>query len=226
MLTVDYETATAQSDGTFRKSDGTSITMAGYRSGGYVILIVGGPGSVVFRSNICNMYKTGASTSEDMSCYLYNSSSEARLTFRDTSIDGWTSAVDNASLLNAFKTYVAEQYALGNILFVTWKVTQPITFQLSENQIATYLGVNNFWSNGNGAVDLEYRCDTKLYIENLTKPSEDDMTANANIASGKFFMVGNRLFLSTTAIAQGEQIVVGTNCSEVSLADALNQINA
>lgn len=113
----------------------------------------------------------------------------------------------------------------NNLVYV-YKVTQPTTFQLSETQIATYLGVNNFWSNSNGSMDVEYRADTKLYIQQLTKPSEDDMTANANIASGKFFMVGNRLMLSTTAIAQGEQIVIGTNCSEVSLADALNQINA
>lgn len=103
---------------------------------------------------------------------------------------------------------------------------EPIEYQLTPVQISTLIGDNSFWSNGNGTLDLEYRCDTKLYIEQLTKPSEDDMTANANIASGKFFMVGNRLMLSTTAIAQGEQIVVGTNCSEVSLADALNQINA
>lgn len=107
-----------------------------------------------------------------------------------------------------------------------YQLATPITYQLTENQIATFLGQNNFWSNGNGVVDLEYRCDTKLYIEQLTKPSEDDMTANANIASGKFFMIGNRLFLSTTAIAQGEQIVVGTNCTELSLADGLNLLNS
>lgn len=107
-----------------------------------------------------------------------------------------------------------------------YEIEEKTEYQFSENQIATLLGTNNFWSNGNGVIDLEYRADTKLYIEQLTKPSEDDMTANANIQSGKFFMIGNRLMLSTTAIAQGEQIVVGTNCSEVSLADALNQINA
>ena len=102
----------------------------------------------------------------------------------------------------------------------------PLTYQLTPIQVSTLIGNNSFWSNGNGELSLEYRADTKLYIENLTKPSEDDMVANANIASGKFFMVGNRLFISTVAIAQGETIVVGTNCSEVSLADALNQINS
>ena len=109
---------------------------------------------------------------------------------------------------------------------LAYELATPLTFQLSETQIATLLGTNNFWSNSNGQIDLEYRCDTKLYIEQLTKPTEDDMTANANIASGRFFMIGNRLMLSTIAIAQGEQIVVGTNCNEVSLADALNTINS
>lgn len=128
---------------------------------------------------------------------------------------------------NKWVMYMAlQEDADPNDVQVWYQLATAQTFQLSETQIATYLGVNNFWSNGNGSLDLEYRCDTKLYIENLTKPSEDDMTANANIASGKFFMIGNRLMLSTTAIAQGEQIVVGTNCSEISLADALNQINA
>ena len=101
----------------------------------------------------------------------------------------------------------------------------PLTYQLTPTQIETFLGQNNFWSNGNGTLDLEYRADTKLYIQQLTKPTEDDMIANANIASGKFFMVGNRLFLSTTAIAQGEQIAVGANCIRKSLADALNDLH-
>ena len=133
-----------------------------------------------------------------------------------------TSCADLAS----FKAMLQAQYANGTPVEVCYVLDTKVEYQLTPTQIATFLGNNSFWSNGNGVVDLEYRCDTKLYIEQLTKPSEDDMVANANIASGKFFMVGNRLMLSTTAIAQGEQIVVGTNCSEVSLADALNQINA
>lgn len=103
----------------------------------------------------------------------------------------------------------------------------PIEYDLPPTTVLdTLLGDNTLWADCGGISEVEYRADTKLYIEQLTKPTEDDMVANANIASGKFFMIGNRLFLSTTAIAQGEQIVVGMNCSEVSLADALNQINS
>ena len=102
---------------------------------------------------------------------------------------------------------------------------EPITYQLTPQQITTLLGVNNVWNDCNGNTDVEYKADTKLYIEQLTKPTEDDMTANANIVSGKFFMVGNRLFLSTSAIASGDTINPGTNCTELSLADALNNLN-
>lgn len=102
---------------------------------------------------------------------------------------------------------------------------EPLTYQLTPTQINTLLGINNIWAD-TGDVSVEYRADTKLYIEQLTKPTEDDMTANANITSGKFFMIGNRLFLSTVAIAQGDAIAPGTNCTEISLADALNAINS
>lgn len=226
LLNDEYDWAIADANGNLLHRGGSALSGSGYRVGGYVIYVVGQQGGVVWKSSVCNIYKTGTSVSDDGSCYIYNSSSEARMTFRDTSIPGWEEATNNAQLFSAFKAFVANQYAQGNILFATWKVTNPTTTQLSENQIATYLGVNNFWSNGNGSLDLEYRADTKLYIEQLTKPSEDDMTANANIASGRFFMVDNRLFLSTASIASGETIIPGTNCTEVSLADALNQINA
>lgn len=56
--------------------------------------------------------------------------------------------------------------------------------------------------------------------------AQAEMKAQTNIPSGKYFSVGEKLYLASRAISQGETIVVGTNCSEVSLADALNQINS
>lgn len=56
--------------------------------------------------------------------------------------------------------------------------------------------------------------------------AQAEMKAQTNITSGKYFSVGERLFVSTQAIAQGANIVVGTNCTETTLADALNQINS
>lgn len=108
---------------------------------------------------------------------------------------------------------------------LVYELANPTTYDITPQQIALLLGVNNVWNDANGVTDVTYKADTKLYIEQLTKPTEDDMTANANIASGKFFMVGNRLFLSTSAIASGDTINPGTNCTELSLADALNNLN-
>lgn len=108
---------------------------------------------------------------------------------------------------------------------VVYKLAIPITYDITPQQIALLTGVNNVWNDCNGDTDVEYNANTKLYIEQLTKPTEDDMIANSNIASGTFFMIGNRLFLSTASIAVGETIVTGTNCTELSLADALNSLN-
>lgn len=118
----------------------------------------------------------------------------------------------------AFKT------AMTGVQFA-YELAEPQTYQLDPQTVSMLLGANNVWATGD-TVDLTYPCDTRLYIEKLTRPTEDDMVANANIPIHKFFMIGNTLYYSTAAIASGESIVVGTNCSRVSLADALNQINA
>lgn len=121
-------------------------------------------------------------------------------------------------------TTVAEITAALSGVKLVYELATPLTYQLTPAELTTLLGTNNIWAD-TGDVEVTYRADTKLYIHRLTKPTEDDMVANANIASGQFFMVGNSLYLSTTAISAGETIIVGTNCTALSLADALNQLN-
>ena len=117
----------------------------------------------------------------------------------------------------------------NNPIEVCYELAAPTTYQLTESEISgilsTLYGTNNIWTDV-GTIDVEYLADTKLYIEQLTKPTEDDMTANANIAANKFFMIGNTLYFSTAAIAAGATIIPGTNCNVVSLADALNNLNS
>lgn len=126
--------------------------------------------------------------------------------------------------VDEYSTWIAENQPVFCYLLAT-----PITIPLTESEISgilsTLYGTNNIWTDV-GTVDVEYPADTKLYIEQLTKPTEDDMTANANIAANKFFMIGNTLYFSTTAIAQGATIIPGTNCNVISLADALNNLNS
>ena len=118
--------------------------------------------------------------------------------------------------------------AEGPFQFV-YPLATPITYQLTESEISAILttlyGTNNIWSDA-GDITVEYPVDTKLYIQQLTKPTEDDMTADNAIAAGTFFMIGNTLYLATSQIAAGATITPGTNATKLSLADALNQLNS
>ena len=118
--------------------------------------------------------------------------------------------------------------SLSTPIELFYELASPQTVTLTPTEvITTLLGQNNIWADC-GPVSVEYPCDTKLYIERLTAPEEDDMIANQNIASGVYFMVGNNLYLSTATITAGEAIVPGTggNCTALSLADALNNLNS
>ena len=87
------------------------------------------------------------------------------------------------------------------------------------------LGQNNIWVDA-GDSTVEYPCDTKLYIQKINTPTDDDMIADAQIASGKYFIVNNNLYISTAAILAGDPIKPGTNCTLTNLAAALNAINS
>lgn len=108
---------------------------------------------------------------------------------------------------------------------LVYELATPQTYQLTPTEIKTLLGVNNIWAD-TGDSDVEYCANTQLYIEQLTKPTEDDMIANSAIASGKYFFVNNRLFLSTASIANGAMIIPGNNCTETNIAEALNTLNS
>ena len=125
--------------------------------------------------------------------------------------------VDSAS---DYKTWLST-----NNLKVVYELAEPVTYQLTPTEVTTLLGDNTIWAD-TGDTTCEYRADTKLYIERLTAPDSADMIADANITSGQYFMVGNSLYKATANIANGGQIIVGTNCIRKSLSEALNEINA
>ena len=184
----------------------------------YFTIGVGTNGTGVNSAIISNLYPQGIITSSTsiIGIQIFNSSSYNALTIY-VRPDG----VANMSLSD-WRSFLA-----SNNLQVVYELapSEYTTYQLTPAQLSTLLGENHIWADC-GDVALEYRADTKMYIERLTQPTEDDMIANDNIPSGKFFMVGNSLFFSTASIAAGEQIVPGTNCTALSLADALNNLNA
>ena len=122
--------------------------------------------------------------------------------------------------LDEWKTYLN-----SHPLEFYYPLANPITYQLTQQQVIdTLLGTNNIWADC-GDVETEYRADTKLYIQKINAPADDDMTADAQIAGGKYFIVGNNLYLSTTVIPAGDTIIPGTNCQQTNLAEALNALN-
>lgn len=122
--------------------------------------------------------------------------------------------------LDEWKAFLA-----ANPLQIMYELENPVSYQLDPTTIKSILGQNNIWCDTGDITSLEYRADTRLYIEHLTHP-DGDMVADANIANGSYFMVNNRLYIATAAIASGASIVPGTNCTETNLAAALNAINA
>ena len=130
--------------------------------------------------------------------------------------------------INSVATFISaveDMEENGSGLYVCYELKTPATYQLTPQEVSTLLGLNNIWAD-TGDVSVDYRADTKLYIENLTAPTEDDMVANTNIPNDTYFMIGNTLLLSTTTIPAGDTINPGTNCTKMDLAAALNALNA
>ena len=61
---------------------------------------------------------------------------------------------------------------------------------------------------------------------NTETNAERDMTARESIQAGRFFTVGSRCFKALAVIVTGEHLTPGQNCEEISVADALNELNA
>lgn len=124
-------------------------------------------------------------------------------------------------------TTVADFLAANADTQIAWESVQEYwsEYQLTPTEVRTLLGENNIFADTGDIVNLEYRADTKLYIDRLTAP-DSDMIADTNITSGSYFMVNNSLYIATAAIAAGETIVPGTNCTLTNLAAALNALNA
>lgn len=134
-------------------------------------------------------------------------------------------ASDNTIFIRNDDFSTGSEYKTGlNGCYLTYTLAESKVYYLALHEIRTLLGTNNIWADC-GDVSVEYRADTTLYIKRLTD-SDTDMVADANIVSGQYFMVGNDLYKATVNIASGASVIVGTNATKVSLAQALNEINA
>ena len=89
---------------------------------------------------------------------------------------------------------------------VVYELATPQTYQLTPTEIRTLLGQNNTWVD-TGDTTVIYRADTKLYIQQLTKPTAADVgaiAAPASPATGAFLVwSGNAWTAQTLATWEG-----------------------
>ena len=208
----------------WQKYVGSAFTTASTRTGGYYARMLlgglsyeGGPHNPVLYA--CNMAKRGQDLYDT---WYYNpagsigtATSYVHMYVPEDAID-YHEGDNVANLLNA--TYNASDFE-----FIL-PLVEPLAIQLVGQSLSTLKGTNNIWSDA-GDVSVDYVADTKLYISQLTEP-DPDMIADANIVSGKYFMVGNNLYKATVNIAKDAAIVPGMNCTKTNLAAALNEINS
>ena len=115
-------------------------------------------------------------------------------------------------------------YCTSNPITVVYTLATPQTYQLTPQTVRMLLGVNNVWASDGTIQSMDYTADTKLYIDAVAP--HGDGIADGNINNGDFFMDGNQLYVATATIAAGDALVPGTNCTEMSIADALNSLNS
>ena len=159
---------------------------------------------------------------ENIGVFQYHNgdNNEVRFAFQRT---------EEFSSLTNLNTWLQSQIDAGTQMAICIPLKTTTTYTLTSEQITgiltTLLGNNNVWADC-GDTEVTYCADTKLYIQQLTQPTEDDMTADHAISAGTFFMLNNQLYLATSQIAAGGTITPGTNATKLSLADALNSLNS
>ena len=112
-------------------------------------------------------------------------------------------------------------------IYLAYEIKNPTTVQLTPTEVRTLLGLNNVWAD-TGDVEVQYRADTKLFIDGkrtdwakLIAPTEATYKATRAYTSGSLLIVGNQLYKATTAIANGATLTVGTNITATTLAEVI-----
>lgn len=131
----------------------------------YAAYYIGDIGSVIvaYNTTYCNLLKkyTGTSYSAfpDNSFSIYNSAA------RNKACIGIRFG-DEYSTIQDYNNKLSELNASGTPLEVVYQLAEPLAvYHLSPTEISTLLGINNIWAD-TGDVTVEYRADTKMYIDN------------------------------------------------------------
>lgn len=105
-----------------------------------------------------------------------------------------------------------------NGVIAVYELATPIEYDITPAQIELLKGYNNVWNSTGGNNEVEYRADTKLYIDgkqldirNTIAPIEDGDTASQAYAVGRYFYRNGAFCKAKTAIASGAAFTLGTN---------------
>ena len=140
-----------------------------------------------------------------------------------------TTTLPSINDLSTWKTYLA-----SNNLTVVYTLATPLTVQLTPSQISTLLGQNNLWAD-TGDVAVEYRADTKRYIDGVASATAkvtrqmiaDSATADGkapkSLATGDLIIVGDELRKATANIGNGSAITA-SNSTTATLADVIKAL--
>lgn len=122
-----------------------------------------------------------------------------------------------------FKTAVSGQ-------MLVFPIKTPTTYQLTPTEVTTLLGTNNIWAD-TGDITVEYRADTKLYVDRvyvdyrtMLAPVESTYTATRNYTVGQLLIVGNTLYKVTANIANGGNITPNTNVTATTLSEVISAL--
>lgn len=126
----------------------------------------------------------------------------------------------------SWKAYLAE-----HPLQIVMPITSGATYTLTAEQVTTLLGDNTLWMDADGTIDLAYRADTTLYINNLITGIrnniayiEDGMIASRAYTVGQFVLIGGQLYKVTASIASGATFTIGTNVTATTVGTELTAL--
>jgi hypothetical protein len=129
--------------------------------------------------------------------------------------------------------YTVEQYnaniAGGHLVA---NLATPVSYSLTANQVRTLLGYNAIWADA-GQVEVIYRKGSLADLTSMTNVESRTLSTLSMLAPIEFspatsahavndvFIVGDKLYKATVAIAQGAEIVEGTNVTQTTIMAAL-----
>ena len=184
-------------------------------------------GGFVNRFRIANTQFKNGSWNESISNYLTKSQwGTASYTYSVAS-DGYIYICLDASGTQ-MTTDQLYAYLASNNLQILAPLAQPVTIPLTPEVLNTLLGQNNIWAD-TGDVAVEYRADTKLYVDgqissrdlaikSIMTSVEAEMKATQNYTSGQVVIVGDSFYKLTSNVSSGSAFNVGTNCTKTDMA--------